>query len=374
MSVLAITLSCTCAAPLPTVRFERVHERLSFSSPVQVVAAPDRDDAVYVVEQRGRVRRVSLAHDAQEKELVLDIKDRVQLRHSEEGLLSIAFAPDFAESGHLYAYYVAAKPRRTVLSRFDRDGDTFDPASEEVLLEVTQPWGNHNGGTVVFGPDGYLYLGIGDGGAANDPKGAGQDRSTLLATIIRIDVSRAGDERPYAVPPDNPFVGEEGVRDEIWAWGLRNPWRMSFDRQTGELWTGDVGQNAWEEIDVIVRGGNYGWNLREGEHDFAGGAEGVTVIEPVHEYGRSSGGSITGGHVYRGTSIPTLTGAYLFNDYMSRRTWAIAKGEDGWRATQIIEGAPLAISSFGELSSGEILACGFEEAYDRIGRLYRLAP
>jgi glucose/arabinose dehydrogenase len=348
------------------VRFERVHERLAFSSPVQVLAAPDRDDVVYVVEQRGRVRRVALARDAEEKEVVLDIKDRVQLRHSEEGLLSIAFAPDFAESGHLYAYYVAAKPRRTVLSRFDRDGDAFDPASEEVLLEVAQPWGNHNGGTVVFGPDGYLYLGYGDGGAANDPKGAGQDRSTLLATI--------DEDRPYAVPLDNPFVGEEGVRDEIWAWGLRNPWRMSFDRQTGELWTGDVGQNAWEEIDIIVRGGNYGWKLREGEHPFKGDAEGVSVIEPIHEYGRASGGSITGGHVYRGTSIPGLSGAYLFNDYMSRRTWAIARGKDGWQAQQIVAGAPIAISSFGELQSGEILACGFEEAYDRIGRLYRLAP
>ena len=202
-----------------------------------------------------------------------------------------------------------------------------------------------------------------------------QNRATLLGTIVRIDIDTQSKPIPYAVPRDNPFVGVDSCREEIWAWGLRNPWRMSFDRHTGELWTGDVGQNAWEEVDIVTRGGNYGWNAREGVHPFSGGEKLSSMIDPVHEYGRRSGGSITGGHVYRGTDIPELNGAYIFSDYMSKRVWALfPPKEEGeaYSVQRISQKTPMAISSFGETPSGEILACGFSNPYSNIGKIYRL--
>ena len=202
----------------------------------------------------------------------LDIRDRVSNRGSEEGLLGLALDPQ--SDGYFYVYYSAADPRRSVVSRFAYGsegqptvGPSADPDSELIILEIEQPYANHNGGQIAFGPDGFLYIGLGDGGAAGDPRGNGQDTSTLLGSILRIDVSEATPDQPYAIPPDNPFA-DGGGRPEIWAYGLRNPWRFSFDRETGDLWTGDVGQNQWEEIDLIERGGNYGWNTLEGNHCF----------------------------------------------------------------------------------------------------------
>jgi len=300
-------------------------------------------------------------------------------------LLSLVFHPDFKTNGELYVWYTAHRPRRGVLSKFTttHDSQKVDPDSEVVLLEVDEPWGNHNGGTVLFGPDGFLYLGIGDGGAANDPHNNGQNKNTLLGTIIRIDVNKESEDRPYAIPPDNPLVGVSGVREEIWAWGLRNPWRMHFDRETDDLWTGDVGQYAWEEINVVVKGGNYGWNIREGNHEFQGDqSQKKQMIDPVFEYGRSEGGSITGGYVYRGTKIPRLVGKYIYADYMSKRVWALSSPTDGastFTSERIAGGAStfsdnFAISSFGETPNGEILACGFMTPYASVGKIYRLVP
>lgn len=372
---LALILSL---ATMNEVQFEPVHIGLRFSEPVQVVFDGVHDDVMYVVEKKGVVRRVSTEPDASKKPIYLDITTRVGERHDEEGLLSLVFHPNFETNGALYVWYTAHRPRRGVLSKFTKtpERETVDPATEVVLLEVNEPWGNHNGGTVLFGPDGHLYVGIGDGGAANDPYGHGQNKNTLLGTIIRIDVNNKSEDRPYAIPPDNPFVGVDGARKEIWAWGLRNPWRMHFDRETGELWTGDVGQNAWEEIDVVVRGGNYGWNIREGNHEFQGDqSKRSQMIDPVFAYGRRAGGSITGGHVYRGSTIPSLIGTYIYADYLSKRTWKLSSSaEDAYSAEQIAANTPLAISSFGETPSGEILACGFMTPYASIGKIYRLAP
>ena len=362
------------------VRFEPTHTSLRFAEPVQVVFDGVHDDVMYVVEKKGVIRRVSVKSDATKKPVYLDIKKSVGERHDEEGLLSLVFHPNFETNGELYVWYTAHRPRRGVLSKFTKtvDSDRVDPASEVVLLEVAEPWGNHNGGTVLFGPDGHLYVGIGDGGAANDPYNNGQNKNTLLGKIIRINVNQKMEDRLYAIPTDNPLVGRKRTRGEIWAWGLRNPWRMSFDRETGELWTGDVGQNAWEEIDIVVRGGNYGWNKREGKHEFRGDqSHRSLMIDPVFEYGRRSGGSITGGYVYRGSNIPWLVGRFVYADYMSKRIWNLSppkKGEDKYVARQMATTTPLAISSFGETPDGEILACGFMSPYASTGKIYRLVP
>ncbi len=271
-----------------------------------------------------------------------------------------------------------------MLSRFTVNQDNpnqADPESEHVILEVEQPWGNHNGSTVLFGPDGYMYISLGDGGSAADPLGSGQDLSTLLGTILRIDIDRQPDGRAYAIPADNPFVNQPGARDEIWAYGLRNVWRMSFDRKTGDLWAGDVGQNAWEEIDLIVKGGNYGWNVREGSHPFRGSSSGP-LIDPVAEYpqrrGREIVGlSVTGGYVYRGSEQKALYGVYLYADYVTGRIWGL-RYEDGrlrdhWEASSPTP--RVFVASFGEDEAGELYICGFDGLDGRgggAGRIYRV--
>jgi len=336
---------------------------------------------MYVVEKKGIIRTVTTNKEETEKPIFLDITDRVGVTNDEEGLLSLAFHPNYKENGELYVWYSSQSPhKRGVLSRFIKSKDETIPNKdgEQVILEVRQPWGNHNGGTVVFGPDGYLYLGIGDGGAANDPYKNGQNKNTLLGSIIRIDVSESSAMEPYSIPEDNPLVGQDSFRPELWAWGLRNPWRMSFDPKTGMLWTGDVGQNKWEEIDIIKKGGNYGWSLREGKHAFKKAKENPPhFINPVHEYGRRDGGSITGGHVYRGANIPALNGSYVFSDYISRKIWALQPSEENdssYNSTRIAKQTPIAIASFGETPTGEILACGFPNPYASKGKIYQLFP
>ncbi|MDG2093870.1 MAG: PQQ-dependent sugar dehydrogenase [Phycisphaerales bacterium] len=357
---------------LPTIRMEPVLGGQVFKAPVQVLPTPSSEPELAMVEQRGRVIAVAL-ETGSGKRTILDMRDKVRMTQSEEGLLSIAYDPDQQEHPHVYLYYTASKPRRTVLSRMNVASDgTIDKSSEQTILEVDQPYWNHNGGTVLFGPDGMLYLSIGDGGAANDPKNHSQNLGNLLGTIIRIDVH--SESSPYSIPQDNPFIATDGARPEIWAYGLRNVWRMHFDSKTGDLWAGDVGQNKWEEVDLIEKGGNYGWRLREGKHDF-NKPEGsnVDVIDPIVEYPRTAGGSITGGFVYRGDDIPGLDGAYVFSDYMSGRVWGTLIQPDGEPFTrEIYKGKPMAISSFGEGTDGELYICGFSTPYDSKGRIYRI--
>jgi len=372
---------------LPSVHLQRAFGQLEFHRPVQVTHAGD--NRLFVVEQNGRIRVFENSPDRGTPDVFLDIRSQVRRKDNEEGLLSLAFHPRYAANGFFYVYYSASKPRRGILSRFTVSADDpnrAEPDSEKVILEVDQPYGNHNGATVLFGPDGFLYMSLGDGGSAFDPQDNGQNLSTLLGSILRIDVDHEQDGHAYAIPSDNPFVDRPLARGEIWAYGLRNVWRMSFDRETGDLWAGDVGQNTWEEIDLITRGGNYGWRIREAAHPFKQGTPPDPMIDPVVEYpqrrgqGRSRelvGMSITGGFVYRGRSQPRLAGLYFYADYVTGRIWAM-RYQDGRVIAhrQVFDGPPrVYISSFGEDAFGELFICSFDQPDGKrggTGRLYRV--
>ena len=296
----------------------------------------------------------------------LDIRGRVSSRGWEEGLLGLALSPN--NERHLYLYYSAANPRRSVVSRFNYNR-AVAPDSELVILEVEQPYANHNGGQIAFGPDGYLYIGLGDGGSAGDPQGNGQDTSTLLGTILRIDVSEATTEQPYVIPPDNPFADGRNGSPEIWAYGLRNPWRFSFDRETGELWAGDVGQNRWEEIDIIERGGNYGWNAMEGNHCFRPqtGCESEDFIPPVWEYPLEDDAcSVIGGYVYRGVAIPWLTGVYVYGDFCTSQVFGLRYADGEVVEHKLLADTGLRIASFGQDNDGELYVLSQGEGIYRL--------
>ena len=303
----------------------------------------------FILEQAGRV--LALTERDARPTVVLDISSRIE-SGGEEGLLGLAFAPDFDRSGVFFLDYNIANPRRTVISSMALKGDVADAASERILLEIMQPFPNHKGGQLAFGPDGYLYIAMGDGGSGGDPFRNGQNRNALLGKILRIDVK---DRAKYAVPPDNPFAGGGG-RGEIYAFGLRNPWRFSFDRETGELWTGDVGQNLWEEVDVVTKGANYGWNVMEGKHCYNAATcdmSGLTL--PVFEYGHDAGAcSVTGGFVYRGSAVPELRGAYVYADYCNGRIWALRYRNGQVTAQDQIMASGFQISSFAQDRDGEL--------------------
>lgn len=302
------------------------------------------DDRLFVIEQGGRIRIVM--SDGQVLPTpFLDIDARINSDANERGLLGLAFHPNYAENGYFYVNY-SDNSGDTRLSRFsvsESDPNIADPDSEVILLTENQPFSNHNGGHVAFGPDGYLYTGLGDGGSGGDPDNYAQNRQTFLGKMLRIDVDN-GD--PYAIPPDNPFANDDFTLDEIWALGLRNPWRFSFDRETGDLWIGDVGQNAWEEIDFQPAnspgGENYGWRCYEGNTAYnlsqCGGITDLT--DPIHVYQNnfSTGCSVTGGYVYRGSEFPKLQGFYLYTDYCSGRIWTLFRNNDGeWQNEGIVE-------------------------------------
>jgi len=358
-----------------SVDIEVAFPNLSFARPVDLQHAGDGSGRLFVVEQAGVIRVFENRTDVPTAGIFLDIKSRVDDGSNEMGLLGLAFHPDYAANGFFFVDYTAANPRRTVVARYRVDPGNpaqADPNSELVLLEIEQPFGNHNGGQVAFGPDGYLYIAMGDGGSGGDPQGNGQNRNALLGKILRIDVDNPGAGRNYGIPSDNPFVaalcGPVGCRDEIYAFGLRNPWRFSFDAQ-GRLWVGDVGQNAWEEIDIVEKGGNYGWNLMEANHCFEPqtGCERDDLLRPVWEYDRDAGRSITGGYVYRGANVPALAGKYVYGDFVSGKIWALAY--DGTDAVnEELLDTSLGIASFGEDASGELYLCAFD------GKIYRFVP
>ncbi len=348
-----------------TARVAIVEFATGLDQPVAVAARPD-SDLLYVAEQHSGVRIV--AADGTIGAQALDLADRISTGN-EQGVLGIAFAP---EGEHAYVDYTDTDGH-THVAEYALAGDGFDAASERDVLFVEQPYANHNGGDIRFGPDGMLYVALGDGGAGGDPQGNGQDRESLLGKILRIDPAASG-TAAYSVPADNPFVGAAGA-DEIWAYGLRNPWRFSFDRATGDLWIGDVGQGLWEEIDHTpagVGGSNFGWNVREGFHAYEGGGEGggsaesIDAVDPVFELAHTDGNcSVTGGFVYRGGAIAELVGAYVFGDYCAGDLLALDLRGDTPRAVPLdLNVAEL--TSFGEDNRGELYAAG------RGGSLWKL--
>ncbi len=368
---LAITTTPTWAdvdtSPL-SVTVERTFTNLQTKilRPIVLTHAGDRSNKIYVASQWGQIYSMANDREVQEAEMFADLSDRVSYkdRENEEGLLGLAFHPDYRNNGQLFVYYTSkAEPHTSVISRFQASDGHVDVDSEESIMKIKQPFWNHNGGTIVFGPDGYLYIALGDGGKANDPFNNGQNLQTLLGSILRIDINNTttdgkGKETPYAIPEDNPFRNAKGLaRPEIWAFGIRNVWRMAFDPETELLWAADVGQNLWEEIDIIQRGGNYGWNLREGKHDFAPNANGprADLIEPIWEYDHETGKSITGGFVYRGKKVPALVGKYLYADYVAGLVWALDyDAESGTvKGNHLITQGKMPIISFGEDEQGE---------------------
>ncbi|MBC8076458.1 MAG: PQQ-dependent sugar dehydrogenase [Chloroflexales bacterium] len=349
-------------API-SIRLEPV--AAGFDSPLYATHAGDDSGRLFVVEKRGTI---AIMRDGKRLEQpFLDIVDRVGSDASERGLLSVAFHPKYRENGLLFVYYTN-KAGNVTISRFARadSPDAADPASEQVLLTVDKPAANHNGGLVKFGPDGYLYIGTGDGGRAGDPWGNAQNPDALLGKLLRIDVDNG---QPYAIPADNPFRNSGG-RPEIWATGLRNPWRFSFDRADGTLFIADVGQNEFEEINVQpgnAAGLNYGWNITEGQNCYQqSGCDTANLIAPAAQYSHDEGCSVTGGYVYRGAASPSLTGTYIFGDYCSGRVWAMRNAGGAWAAEEVLK-VDFQLASFGEDQAGELYATGIDD-----GTLYKI--
>lgn len=321
--------------------------------PTSLVHAGDGSGRLFVTEQRGIIR---ILQDGQVLETpFLDLTPLVGSDGLEQGLLDVVFHPDYASNGFLYINYTDLAGD-TVVARYSVSSDpsVADPASVKIILQIDQPYPNHNGGQLQFGPDGMLYVGMGDGGAAGDPMGNAQRLGSLLGKLLRLDVN-SGD--PYGAPPDNPFVGQAGARPEVWAFGLRNPWRFSFDRATGDVYIADVGQHELEEVNVQPagsRGGeNYGWDVLEGTRPFEGQPR-PDLVMPVAEYSHEFGCSITGGYVYRGSAMPELSGLYVYGDWCSGLVWALSRNAAGeWTSTVLYE-TGLNISSFGEDEAGEL--------------------
>lgn len=335
-----------------------IHTAGGFESPVHITHAGDNSGRIFIVEQRGRIRKL-------DKGIFLDISDRVRSPFSsggnEEGLLSLAFPPGFGSSkDHFYVYYTRTDGNNQV-SRFSTNGDPeiANPNSEEQIMTIDHPtFSNHNGGQLFFGGDGFLYIGTGDGGGGGDPDKNGQDPNSLLGKLLRIDVESGVD--PYQIPPSNPFVGQPDHRGEIWALGLRNPWRFSFDRLTGDIYIGDVGQSSWEEVDFQPEnspgGENYGWNIKEGLECYnAADCNDLGMTDPVHVYPTHDEGtcSITGGYVYRGQKYPGLLGLYIYADYCNGNIWGLKNDAGGW-VNQLLLDTSLSISTFGENENGEL--------------------
>ena len=399
LALLLFSYRSPAALPLPSLELKPAFPELIFNRPLWMEEAPDQSKRFFVMQQDGKIFLLPASRKADEMKVFLDITDRKPWVQNEEGLLAFAFHPQFKTNGLFYIYYSQQAPKRSVLSeiRISKDDPNKpDPSTERILLEVPQPYWNHNGGTLVFGHDGYLYLSLGDGGAFYDPHNVGQSGHHLLGKILRLDVNSRTGKLPYGIPKDNPFVGKdkqgnpkadpfdtqpEGVRPEIWAYGLRNVWRMSFDRETGDLWAGDVGQDKWEEIDLIVKGGNYGWSVREAFHEMKKERAQGQLLDPVIEYphntglsaqckfpDHSPGISVTGGYVYRGKKLPSLRGVYVYADFGMGTIWGL-RYENGAVTThgELVKPNPLhAIPSFAEDGDGELYVMMFD------GKIYEL--
>ena len=352
---------------------ENAFPNISFTDPVGIYQTDDGSNRLYVVEQPGKIMVFNNEFSVTETETFLDITSIVDQDggYTEEGLLGLAFHPNFSENGYFYVNYTDYSPKRNVIARYsvsDSNPNQADYSSSLIILEVNQPYTNHNGGQMGFGPDdGYLYISFGDGGSAGDPQGNGQNLQTLLGTIVRIDVDNITNGQNYSIPADNPFLAPLAARDEIYAYGLRNMWRFSWDPVTGLLWGADVGQYSWEEIDIIYPGLNYGWNTMEGYHCYPAGSNCSTdgFELPIYEYPLYVDGvcSVTGGFVYRGSNMPSLYGKYIYGDWCTGDIWALNYSGDGNSENESLIQSEINITSFGLDQNNEILICANGNIY-----------
>ncbi len=348
---------------------------LNFDMPVELTSANDDKDLIYLVEQKGRIMVYPNRRDVGEATVFLDIVRKVD-SGGEKGLLGLAFHPDYKRNGYFYLNYTRSSPLQTIISRFkvsDNEPLRADPKSEEILLTYAQPYSNHNGGKIAFGKDGYLYISAGDGGSGGDPRNNGQDRKEFLGKILRIDVNKPLGNKKYSIPPDNPFKGNKaGYREEIYAYGLRNVWRFNFDYETEQLWAGDVGQNELEEIDIIEKGGNYGWRIMEAEDCFrmeSCNQDGLILPLWSYRQGSATGKSVTGGYVCRDRSLPGLYGKYVYGDYVSGNIWALTYSGKRAVKNELIARLSDGLSSFGEDSRKNLYVLAYSS-----GKVYRLEP
>jgi glucose/arabinose dehydrogenase len=407
VGLLFLPHNSTQAQPLPKVKLRPVFSALPLDRPVWMCQPPDGSGRFFIVEQPGRILVIPKGGDGSQVKEFLNIEDRQTYIEAGQntgiGLMSMAFHPGFASNGLFYIFYAqqnsnqtAQFPGRNVISEWKvsaADPDHADVTSERTLLEVPEPFRNNQGGLVSFGPDGYLYISLGDGGSNNDPFNSGQNACSLLGKILRIDVNscsgKGKKELPYGIPKDNPWVGEpemgknSGARKETYAWGLREVWRYSWDRQTGDMWAGDVGESSWEEVDRIVNGGNYGWCVREGAHHFKPGAPGAQYIDPVMEYPHSGkllaeseypkhapGICVIGGYVYRGKKYPSLDGIYIYGDFVLGAIWGFRYAEGKVTDYGTLLEQPKNINSFAEDADGELYVLSFTDRTN--GRIYAI--
>ena len=351
---------------------ENAFPNLSFTDPVGIYSANDSSDRLFVLEQPGTIKVFNNNASVENDQIFLNITSIVDQDpgYTEEGLLGLAFHPNYNENGYFYVNYTDYGPKRNVIARYTVSSSNPEQADSEsslILLEVNQPYTNHNGGQMGFGPDGYLYISFGDGGSAGDPQGNGQNLQTLLGSIIRIDVDHFSNELNYSIPDDNPFISIPNARDEIYAYGLRNMWRFNWDSVTGLLWGADVGQYNWEEIDIIFPGLNYGWNTMEGNHCYPAGtscsSEGFEP--PIFEYALYVNGvcSVTGGYVYRGNEILSLYGKYIYGDWCTGDIWAFSYSDDGIHTNEHLILSNINIASFGLDQHNELLICANSNIY-----------
>jgi len=355
-------------------KLKNAFKNLSFDNPVDLQHAGDGTNRIFVVSQKGLIYVFKNNPSVKSAKIFLDIRNKVKYG-TELGLLGLAFHPDYKNNGYFYVNYTASDPLRSVIGRYSvrsKNRNVANKKSELILFQTNQPYSNHNGGQLAFGPDDYLYIALGDGGSGGDPHNNGQSKSSFLGKILRIDVNCTSGNKNYCIPPENPFAGNsQGYKEEIYAYGLRNPWRFSFDPVTGWMWAGDVGKNSWEEIDIIEKGKNYGWRIMEGNHCYNPSSDcdtsGLTL--PIWEYGHDDNGncSITGGYMYRGSQFPELYGKYIYGDYCSGSVWTLSYDGTNTATNKLLLTADIEISSFGIDRDNEMYIC------DLNGKVYKLA-
>ena len=376
LKLLLVILIGFFSSGLAQLQLQEAFPNLVFTNPVDFQYPKDGTNRLFVIEQTGIIMVFQNSSSASSAKVFLDITDRVAQTSTEMGLLGLAFHPDYNNNGYFYVNYTITSPSMmTRISRFkvsSTNPDSADKNSEFILITQDQPFTNHKGGQTTFGPDGYLYLGLGDGGSGGDPNNNAQNKSVLLGKILRIDINSTKGNLNYGIPPTNPFIGNsQGWREEIYAYGLRNPWRFSFDLPTGQLWCGDVGQDAWEEIDTIQNGKNYGWRCYEGFHPYdTTGCNDTNYVFPIFNYDHFNGNcAIIGGFVYRGQNIPELFGKYIYADYCSKNIWSLQyKNTDKPFDSLLLSspyGQPLV---FGTDQNNELYLCASD------GKIYKFKP